>query len=213
MIKVEYREYYFVYTHSIDGIVFYVGCGKHVFRRKSKTYKVVRERAYHLAKRSVEWKQYVMGRAIDVSIVSDFLTIGEAHDLEHDLVEKYGRIDIATGSLVNKRGGGSGKGRISDKYHAIKILQEDMNGVLLKTWTTLRSIQEELGYLKTNIVKCCRKKQVSAYGFKWRYENEGLLKDIRPDSSRLGRFNQNRPELMAIGRKRMSDLRNQDWEK
>lgn len=198
------KEYY-VYTHSIDGVVFYVGCGK--IRPKkgiSYTRRCMFERAYAIGKRSTYWKQYVSGRTVDVEIVRENLTETDAYDFESQLILKYGRLDLGTGTLVNKTDFSNyGNGR---KELPIQVEQLDLQGNHVRTWDTVKSIQETMGWLKTNIIKCCRKKQITAYGFKWKYLNEGVFANIRVNAGKKGRTNANRPELLAIQRTRQCHI-------
>ena len=52
-----------------------------------------------------------------------------------------------------------------------QVYQYDLNGVLIKVWSSLKSIQRELGYKATNISSYCLGKynKKSAYGYKWSY--------------------------------------------
>ena len=48
------------------------------------------------------------------------------------------------------------------------IAQYDTNGNLIKTWSSLRRIEYELGFVHQNIIKACKENLVR-YGFKWKY--------------------------------------------
>ena len=43
---------------------------------------------------------------------------------------------------------------------------------LIKTWTSARQIQRELGYNQQVISQCCLGKRKTAYGFIWRFKND-----------------------------------------
>jgi hypothetical protein len=195
---------YFVYTHSIDGIIFYVGCGKIRPRkpRSSYSFRLQHERAYAIAKRSTHWKEFVKGRHIVVQIVADGLTMNDAYAKETELVVKYGRIDLGSGSLVNKTDGGN-KGKKNCKNECIiRVVQMDLDGNTIKVWNTVKSIQEVTGFLRTNVIKCCRKKQITAYGYKWRYEDDSLFGHIEARCGQLTRRNSFRPELQVYSKHR-----------
>lgn len=50
------------------------------------------------------------------------------------------------------------------------ILQFNLDGSFVKRWDSITNCKGETGYDKSNIVKCCRGKIKSAYGYVWRYE-------------------------------------------
>ena len=59
---------------------------------------------------------------------------------------------------------------LGEKHHlSVSVNQYDLKGNLIKTWNCMRDIQRELGFEHTNISRCCRNKQKTAYGFIWRY--------------------------------------------
>jgi hypothetical protein len=51
------------------------------------------------------------------------------------------------------------------------INQYSINGILINSFK-LVEIEEKTNYLKTNIVKVCRGKQITAYGYIWKYSKE-----------------------------------------
>lgn len=55
------------------------------------------------------------------------------------------------------------------KSQCIKIYQKSLNGNILKVWDGLGIIQEQLGFNKANIQKCCSGKKPTMYGYKWSY--------------------------------------------
>lgn len=52
-----------------------------------------------------------------------------------------------------------------------KINQFDKNGLLVKTWDSLREIQEVLGYNVSNIHNCLTNKSKYSHGYKWKKIN------------------------------------------
>lgn len=60
---------------------------------------------------------------------------------------------------------------ITGKEHnlSVRVNQFDLKGNLIKSWDCMRDIQRELGFAYTNISRCCRNKQKTAYGFIWKY--------------------------------------------
>lgn len=62
------------------------------------------------------------------------------------------------------------------KYHSqsIPINQLEKDGAFVKRWDSLGDVVRELGFNKTGITGCCKKrpKYNTAYGYKWEYANE-----------------------------------------
>lgn len=56
------------------------------------------------------------------------------------------------------------------KKNSKPILQYNLNGSLIKKWNSITECKEQTGFDKSNIVKCCRGKMKTAYGYVWRYE-------------------------------------------
>ena len=75
--------------------VFYVGIG-------------VETRAKDFSKRSVFWGNYVNKYGVEVDIIKKGLSSKKAQSIEVELIVKYGRRDLGTGSLVNLSNGGEG---------------------------------------------------------------------------------------------------------
>lgn len=68
--------YHYVYTHSTNGVVFYVGKGSH-------------NRAIKVKGRGISWYEFAFNKSIEVNIVSELLSNTEALQLEQDLINKY----------------------------------------------------------------------------------------------------------------------------
>lgn len=162
--------------------IFYVGIGQKNFSR-TRGHRTEYERAYAKSKRSSFWKSVAKKTEYIVEIVSESPDVDFIRLEEQKLIAKYGRrcCDLG-GTLVNFQEGGE---RITGPRHRhIKIRQETLEGVLVKIWDRVDLIQLETGYLKTNIVKCCRKKQLTAYGFKWSYVDRPEFENVRATAAR-----------------------------
>ncbi len=96
-------EGYYIYLHKTQdsGEVFYVGKGT---RYKWKGF----QRGYELKRRSKFWNSVVCKHGVVVEIVFETCSEKDAFSVEIDLIKKYGRRDIGTGSLVNMTNGGEG---------------------------------------------------------------------------------------------------------
>ena len=55
-----------------------------------------------------------------------------------------------------------------------KIIQLTKEGVFIKEWECLMSVEKELGVSHSNIASCCKGIYKFAYGFKWMYEEDYL---------------------------------------
>tara|TARA_R110000782_G_scaffold62250_2_gene128055 strand:+ start:30 stop:650 length:621 start_codon:yes stop_codon:yes gene_type:complete len=73
--------------------VFYIGMGNDI-------------RPYKQYGRNKHWQHIVNSVGYDIEIIAEDLTKQEAIDLEIELILKYGRRDLGTGSLVNLTPGG-----------------------------------------------------------------------------------------------------------
>lgn len=58
------------------------------------------------------------------------------------------------------------------KQKAYPIIQYDMNDNIIREWQCGNDITKELGFNKFGIQKCCRGKQKTSNGFKWKYKNK-----------------------------------------
>ena len=90
----------YVYTHTrLDtNEIFYVGIGT------QDNYK----RASRVHNRTNYWNNIVKKCGWKVDIVYDNLTWEDACKIEVELIAKYGRVDLGTGTLVNLTAGGEG---------------------------------------------------------------------------------------------------------
>jgi hypothetical protein len=53
-----------------------------------------------------------------------------------------------------------------------KVIQYDLNDNYLRTWESASEIKRQLKISVSSISQCCSKRNKSAGGYKWRYENE-----------------------------------------
>ena len=51
------------------------------------------------------------------------------------------------------------------------VIQFDLDGNVIKEWEKILDIETELGFCNTGITACCKGKQKTSYGFKWKYRN------------------------------------------
>ena len=62
--------------------------------------------------------------------------------------------------------------QVSMQKYAKKVLQYDLNDNLIAEYDSLQDINKKTGFLQSNICLCCNGKRNTAYGFKWKYDEE-----------------------------------------
>ena len=50
------------------------------------------------------------------------------------------------------------------------VLQYDLNGNFVKEWSSIMEVKRQLGISNSNVSDCCRGKQKTCCGYKWRYK-------------------------------------------
>lgn len=102
-----------VYTHSTsDNTVFYIGCGKP-------------SRPYQKTGRNNEWLNIAKDNNIQIQVEQEFFTPCEAYDYEMFLIDKFGRKDLNTGTLINKTDGGVGVKGLAH-YHRTRKMNAEL---------------------------------------------------------------------------------------
>jgi hypothetical protein len=175
-------DMHYLYRHiRLDtNQVFYIGVGTKTRQNTFLTIKSEFYRAYDFKKRNIVWKRIAAKTEIKVEIVFESDDLVFIQQKEKEFICLYGRIINNTGSLANLAEGGD-----SQSFNMnVKVKQLTLENEVVKIWDQLKDIEKELGYLKTNIVKCCRKKQLTAYGYKWEYADNNTYDDIYPSTAR-----------------------------
>jgi hypothetical protein len=90
--------YVYIHTRLDKNEVFYVGIGDTPNHR----------RAYQVGKRNKHWHSITSKTGYLVTIVYDDISWEDACTKERQLIEKYGRVDLKTGTLCNWTNGGEG---------------------------------------------------------------------------------------------------------
>ncbi len=166
---------FYVYTHTAieTNTVFYVGMGtnnkyKYYYRSKNKS------------KRSDEWKEFVKNinynYKIDILIESDNCEF--IREKEREFIKLYGRIDIGTGSLVNKDNGRGKKRILSDKAHnnmvtkqrCKKVAVYNINGDKFKVFDRASKAAEELNVSYGSIRHCLKGRIKQSQGLRFIFE-------------------------------------------
>ena len=59
------------------------------------------------------------------------------------------------------------------------VIQYDLNGNVIREWSSTREVHRQTGYSQGNISACCRMERKTAYGFRWCYKKKyGLISRI-----------------------------------
>jgi hypothetical protein len=181
VIRVHTPPQYYVYVHSIDRQVFYVGIGGIRPPKKGcHTDRIKYERAYLKGKRTKQWKDFVAGRDFQVDIVQHYDTEEQAKNFETRLIQRLGTIANKTGILVNVD---------QDK----PVFQFDLRGNLIKKHLSASEAAKDTGINQFSIRSMCLKYGVrrTAGGYVWAYQevNDGKARELGFKKSRLGKVN------------------------
>lgn len=172
----ENRTDYYVYVHQLENDkVFYVGQG-------------CRFRVTSPYSRSIRWNEITKEQNYDTFIVKENLTLEESLKLEKELILKYGRLDLNTGTLINHNNGGQGlqgkdnyfygksfkgkdNGNFNNKYEknslSIPIYKLDFNGNIIQNFNSAVEAEEKFNYISTCIVDCCNGKRKTHKDFQF----------------------------------------------
>ena len=175
---------FYVYTYlREDGTPYYVGKGKD----KRAWYRSKRERIRKPKNES------------NIVIVKDNLTEEEAHELEINLISKYGRKDIGTGILRNKTDGGEGVagakfGKPSDE--TIEKIRTANTGKKFSDKTKEKMSRARLGLKDSDITK--QKKAISASKPKTKEHIENIRKSkLGENNPMFGKTGPNKGKKMS----------------
>lgn len=103
---------------------------------------------------SIVEAEKVYGKGIKSNLVGKTLTAG-------GYIWSYNKELIYLGNKI--------KNKWSSKNQP--VLQLDLEGNLIKEWNKILDIETELNFKNSNISACCKERQKTAYGFKWKYKS------------------------------------------
>lgn len=124
---------------------------------------------------------------INIILLETTDTLEKCNILEQKYIKKYGRKITNEGILVNTTAGGDNTEHLA-KYktrdvRGKKVDQYTIEGNFVKSWDSIRDIEETLGYGNTHITACCRGTRNMANNFIWRYNGDSFdkypVKDTR----------------------------------
>jgi hypothetical protein len=130
------------------------------------------------------------------------LTFEESNNIEIEMIEYFGRINLNNGILSNMTDGGEGfrnfiftddtKKKMSHMAIGTKtyanngmskmVEQYDLDDNFINKFNSLREAAESINKDCKNISSCCRGKTLTAYGFKWRYMAKSYNPSIKTES-------------------------------
>lgn len=90
-----YMKEYYIYTHTTNGEIFYVGMG-------------IGNRLNDLRLRNTGWYEIVNQYGFESEVIENNLTQDEAYEREKFHIKRLGRKDLNLGKLVNLTDGGKG---------------------------------------------------------------------------------------------------------
>jgi hypothetical protein len=169
---------YYVYKHTCNGEVFYIGAGKGYRYRKTTS-------------RSKKWYEVTKDCKFKAEIVKNNLTLDEAVTLEKELIAKYGRKHLGTGNLINFTEGGEtidtnnnlfGKKLIgidNPNYNnrggnnplSKKIYRLDFDGNIVAEYDAIIDVKND-GFNEANVSNCLAKRRKQHKGYQFIYQNE-----------------------------------------
>jgi hypothetical protein len=159
----------YVYELSIDNKVFYVGKGKgdrcvrHIWYRNNKRVEKSNPHLYRRIRLLVS-----QGRTIDVRIVFSSHLADPSFEHERLLIERYGRLHVNGGILLNLNAGGEG-----NTNPGKPVSQFDMFGEFIADYDSAKSAARDNGWeYYSTIAGCCRGNESSYKGFLWAYKGE-----------------------------------------
>ena len=128
----------------------------------------------YLCKQSVV-KHYMVHRLVWIAFNGQ---IPEGYEINH-LDERPVNNRLENLSLVTHKenmnygtGIERGHNQLINGKRSKPVLQFDLNNSFIKEYPSVMQAERELGFNNGNIVNCCKGKQKTAYGYKWKYAKE-----------------------------------------
>jgi hypothetical protein len=73
------------------------------------------------------------------------------------------------------------------KVKVCPIIQYDLDDNELRRFSSIKEIEDEFKYDRSSIIKVCKGRQNTSYGYKWKYENENIDKTDMSESDFIGK--------------------------
>lgn len=149
------------------------------YRRKEKILKPqIDHKGYYLiglCKNSIQ-KFYLVHRLVWIAFngpIPEGLQVNHINEVKSD--NRLSNLNLMT--QKENINWGTGIERMAKKHINGKkskpILQYDLKDNFIKEYSSIMQAERETGFANQNIVKCCKGKRKTAYGFKWRYKQKG----------------------------------------
>lgn len=172
---------------SFKYMPFYIGMSKNKNRKLNHINDSIKNKKGR-NKRKIELIQKIIKNKLKPIIITLYENVTESEALkkEIELIERIGRVNIKTGPLLNVLPGGQlieselislklKKNKKLNTDKKLKVLQFDLNDVLIKEWDSATDASKSLKINK--ITSCCRGERITSGGFKWKYkEPENRIK-------------------------------------
>lgn len=120
-----------------------------------------------LSKKGVQTTKYIhrlVAKAF-VENIDQYNFVNHKNENKYDNV--YTNLEWCT-NLYNCNYGTRNK-KVSENQSKYKIIQKDKQNNIIRIWDNMWEITHNTNFKKSNIQKCCQKKQNAAYNFKWEY--------------------------------------------
>jgi hypothetical protein len=143
-----YEKKYYVYSHSLNGNVFYIGQSK-LRTLRGGYFRTHHERAY-LRRKEKPWLNYIQDKPFDVEVLGYYDTKKESLRAEQKFISQYKN----NGHLVNQ-------------LVSYPVFQFSLVGEFIKKWDCVYEVSDSLNIDSSSIRNCLSGKRRSSGGYMW----------------------------------------------
>lgn len=152
--------------------------GTNEYMQKGKKLKPQKANNYLFVRLSKEekTKQHFIHRLVAISFLPNKLNYKEVnHKDENPNNNKIQNLEWCSHKYNINYGTGNqrrSKTETKTKRNGKKIIQYNLDNIIIKKWNNQLEIQEQLKIPQSNISNCCKGKRKTAGGYIWKYEKE-----------------------------------------
>lgn len=120
------------------------------------------------------YKTYTVHRLVAKAFIDNPLNKKTVNHIDGNKLNNcVNNLEWATSSENNKHAFDNG---LSKPHNQRKVNQYDLNNNYIKTWNSIAEFLKEnnINLKNSGITSCCKGKQKTAYGYKWKYADEEL---------------------------------------